>query len=83
MFLYNDIQWTSTTRGAALAGINAGDGQNHVTIFGSRTSSIHNIQKTSNVGVPGVWIFKVGEGMFVRMYACAYVFVVVSSYVCS
>ena len=66
MFLYADIQWTSSTRGAALAGINAGDGHNHVTIIGSQTSSIYNIQKISNIGIPGVWIFKIGEGTYVR-----------------
>ena len=59
MFLYADIEWTSG--GGAVAGINAGDGINHVTIPGSRTLSILNIEETSNVGVPGVWIFRVGE----------------------
>ena len=61
MFVYADIEWTSSA--GALAGINAGDGVNHVTIPGSRTSSILNIEETSNVGVPGVWIFRVGGGM--------------------
>ena len=62
MFLYADIQWTSF--GArALAGIDAGDGINHVTVPGSRTSNILNIEETSNTGTPGVWMFKVGEGM--------------------
>ena len=60
-FVYDDIQWASG--GAkALAGINAGDGVNHITLPGSLTSSILDIEKTSNVGNPGVWIFKVGEG---------------------
>ncbi|XP_065916878.1 uncharacterized protein [Dysidea avara] len=67
MFLYADgrIQWTTGSRSGglggteALAGINGGDGENFVTIPGSRTSSIINIDKTSNIGVPGVWIFKV------------------------
>ena len=43
----------------------AGDGVNYVTIFGSRTSNIVNIDETSNIGVPGVWIFKTGEGTYV------------------
>lgn len=72
MFLYANIQWAGT----ALAGINAGDGVNHVTIPVSLTSNILDIEETSNVGIPGIWIFKVGEGntMFVRMYVCVYVY---------
>ena len=73
MFLYADgeIQWTTGDNSGgidgfggteALAGINAGDGVNSVTIPGSLTPNIINITQTSNVGIPGVWIFKVGEG---------------------
>ena len=58
--MYADIQWIGDDE--ALAGINFGDNINSVTIPGSLTSAILNIEKTSNVGVPGVWIFKVGEG---------------------
>ena len=47
----------------AAAGINAGNGINHITIPGSLTPSIINISQTSNVGIPGVWIFKVSKGM--------------------
>ena len=72
MFLYADgrIQWTTgdTSNGIdglggteALAGINAGDGVNSITIPGSLTPDIINITQTSNVGIPGVWMFKVGE----------------------
>ena len=49
----------------ALAGINAGDRINHVTLPGSRTSVITNIARTSNVDVPGVWMFQVGRGIYV------------------
>ena len=41
----------------ALAGINAGDGYNSYTIPGSQTPIIVNITQTSNIGVPGVWIY--------------------------
>ena len=60
MFLYADgeIQWQN----GALAGINAGDGVNSVTIPGSLTPSIINIAQTSNVGIPGVWMFQVDRG---------------------
>ena len=66
IFLYADgeIQWDDN----ALAGINAGDGVNHITIPGSLTPSIINITQSSNVGIPGVWMFKVGKrniGMFI------------------
>ena len=48
----------------ALAGINAGDRINQSTVPGSRTPSIINITRTSNVGIPGVWMFQVGRGMY-------------------
>ena len=73
LFLYPDdgIQWTTAfssggTNGfggnEAVAGISAGDGVNFITIPGSLTPSIINIANTSNIGVPGVWMFKVGTG---------------------
>ena len=57
--MYDDIQWTSE----ALAGINTGDGVNHVTIPGSQSLSMLDIEETSNVGIPGVWIFRVDQGV--------------------
>ena len=73
IILYADgeIQWTTGDASGgsnglggteALAGINVGDGINHITIPGSLTPSIIDITQTSNVGIPGVWIFKVDEG---------------------
>ena len=47
----------------ALAGINAGDQINHITIPGSQTPEIINITSTSNIGIPGTWMFKVGGGI--------------------
>ena len=78
IFLYADkrIQWTTGdasggTNGSngteALAGINAGDGVNSITIPGSLTPSIINITRTSNIGIPGMWIFKVNEGNMYRI----------------
>ena len=61
IFIYDDIQWTSSGD-EAVAGINFGDGVGHITIPGSQTSSIINIAETSNVGIPGIWIFRVSEG---------------------
>ena len=71
IFLYpfGRIQWTTGDNSfgddglggiEALVGINAGDGIRSYVVSGSRTSSIINITRTSNVGIPGTWIFKVG-----------------------
>ena len=74
MFLYSDLQWTTGVfsfwfrgfgRNEALAGYNAGDGINSYTIPGSQTSEILKLSRTSNVGIPGTWIFKVGKGTYV------------------
>jgi len=77
IFLYADgrIQWTTGSRSGgfrglggteALAGINAGDGVTAVTIPGSQTSRIINIEKTSNVGTPGVWMFQLNAGSSIK-----------------
>ena len=72
IFLYTNLQWTTGDNSygddglggtEALAGINAGDGVNSVTIPGSHTPNITNLVSTSNVGDPGVWIFKLGQGL--------------------
>ena len=69
MYADGRIQWTTGDNSGgfnglsgteALAGINAGNRINYYTISGSRTSSIINIARTTNVGIPGTWIFKVG-----------------------
>ena len=78
MFIYvsGGIQWTTAdssngTNGfggvEATAAIIAGDGVNFIAIPGSRTPSIINITHNSNVGIPGIWMFKVGEGMYVHL----------------
>ena len=60
IYLYADglIQW-SDIGDRALAGYNAGDGVTSYTIPGSQTSEIINIASTTNVGHPGVWVFRV------------------------
>ena len=71
VFLYADLQWTTGDKSfgvdglggtEALAGYNIGDQINSYTIAGSQTSNITNIATTSNVGIPGRWVFKVGQG---------------------
>ena len=72
IFLYADggIQWTTgdNSGGAggrggtpAVAGVNAGDGIQSATVPGSKTRDIINIAMTSNVEIPGMWVFKVNE----------------------
>jgi len=74
MFLYahKKIQWTTGAWSGgenglggteALAGINAGDGVHSFTIPGSQTPDIINIDKTSNVGIPGVWMFQIAQSV--------------------
>ena len=72
IFLYADdgIQWTTgdATDGVnglggtpAQVGFNAGDGIRYASVPGSQTPEIINISTTSNVAVPGVWIFQVDQ----------------------
>ncbi|XP_076216835.1 alpha-tectorin-like isoform X1 [Aptenodytes patagonicus] len=69
---YEDIQWTTgkasggdakTGLGGtpAHAGFNSGDQTNFYNIPGSQTEAIINITQTSNVNIPGRWVFQVDE----------------------
>lgn len=74
LFLYADIQWYSTTTSSgtqaiAQVGFNAGDGVNFYQLPGSRMTSLINITTTSNVGVPGMWVFKV-SGAVIESGGC-------------
>ncbi|XP_053565879.1 sushi, nidogen and EGF-like domain-containing protein 1 [Bombina bombina] len=71
IFNYETIEWTtgrhassggdSSGRGgiAAQAGFNAGDGWRYFNIPGSRTDDIAGIGNTTNVGIPGRWVFRI------------------------
>ena len=72
IFLYADdgIQWTTGDSSEfsnevggthAQVGFNAGDGIRYASVPGSQTASVVNISCTSNIEVPGVWIFQVDE----------------------
>uniref|UniRef100_A0ABM5ERY7 NIDO domain-containing protein n=1 Tax=Pogona vitticeps TaxID=103695 RepID=A0ABM5ERY7_9SAUR len=74
MLNYGKIQWTTGTASGgnprtglggipAQAGFNSGDDKNYFSIPGSRTDEILNIGDTSNVNVPGRWVFQVNEGI--------------------
>ena len=65
IYLYADglIQWASGAIGsdAALAGYDAGDGVTSFTVPVSQTDDIIDIVSTSNVNVPGMWVFRLDE----------------------
>lgn len=42
----------------ATVGLNAGNGRNYAIVPGSNTAGIINIFNTSNVGIPGIWVFQ-------------------------
>ena len=82
IFLYADgeIQWTTGdasggTNGfggtAAQVGFNSGDGIRFASVPGSQTMAIVNIDTTSNVGIPGVWVFRVDEEDITVMRECS------------
>ena len=72
IFLYadNGIHWTTGDASGgsgglggapAQVGLNAGDGIRSVTVPGSMTPAIVDIEMTSNVGIPGMWILQANE----------------------
>ena len=74
IFQYADglIQWTTGDGSGgsgglggipAQVGFNAGDSVSYSNVPGSRTPAIINITSTSNVLVPGQWIFQVQNAM--------------------
>ena len=72
LFLYADdgIEWTTGDNSdgngglggtPALVGVNAGDGMQSSSVSESLTAAIINIDTTSNVDRPGLWLFQVNE----------------------
>ena len=53
-FIYSDIQW-----GDGVIGFNAGDGVRSYTLPGSGSPAARNIEDDSNVGVKGVYAYRV------------------------
>lgn len=66
IFLFADegIEWTTGDSGStpALVGVHAEDGVQFANVSDSLTPAIINISATSNVGIPGLWIFDVNRG---------------------
>ena len=65
MFIYKDIRWTTGDasggrRGVggriARAGLNAGDGRTSLTITGSGTNAMLNLERMTDVRIPGMYI---------------------------
>ena len=54
-FIYGDIQWGD----GANIGFNAGDGINSFMLPGALTNQAVNIDEGSNVGVTGVYIYRI------------------------
>ena len=81
IFNYADgeIQWITGDASGGLggfggtpaqAGFNAGDGLRFANVPGSQTAEIVNIDSTSNVNRPGVWIFRADEEEIVVTQEC-------------
>ncbi|XP_030834981.1 sushi, nidogen and EGF-like domain-containing protein 1 [Strongylocentrotus purpuratus] len=69
IFNYGDINWTTGAASGgdsgtglggtpAQVGFNAGDGVIFYSAPGSRTAAVVDIETTSNIGVPGRWVFR-------------------------
>ena len=68
IFHYADIQWTTTTSTNlhAQVGFDNADGVNYYQVPGALNQSVININETSNVGIPGKWVFKVDGAQIVE-----------------
>jgi len=88
IFLYADglIQWTTGDDSGGTNGLGGNaatvgyddDGANFFTVPGSGTSDIINITQTSNVGIPGMWMFITAtmQGVVQRIICIKYVCIV-------
>ena len=56
LFIYTDVQW-----GEGGIGFNAGDGVRFYELPGSRTPEAREVEDSSNVGVEGVYAYRVDD----------------------
>ncbi|NXG14871.1 SNED1 protein, partial [Grallaria varia] len=82
IFNYESIAWTTGMHAssggdfaglggiAAQAGFNAGDGKRYFNIPGSRTDDIADVEMTTNVGIPGRWVFRIDDAQ-VQVGGCS------------
>jgi len=77
IFLYEDIQWTTGDNDGGIDGLggipaqvgfNRGNGIDFAAIPASRTPNVINLASTSNVRVPGVYIFQISGNMIPIQY---------------
>ena len=59
-FLYGDLDVNDLS---PQVGLNAGNGIDFISLDGSLTSDIYNINRESNLGCPGVFVFQVDGGI--------------------
>ena len=68
IYLYDQLEWTtgdasggSGGLGGTEAGVGLSDGANHILYGSSYTQAVLNIQYSSNIGSPGVFVFIAGK----------------------
>ncbi|XP_028390868.1 sushi domain-containing protein 2-like [Dendronephthya gigantea] len=68
LFYYEKIEWTTGDASKSIyggipaqAGFNFGDGTRYYSVRGSQTDLIRQLPTLSNVGVPGMFVFRVDE----------------------
>lgn len=92
LFLYGDLQWSTGdsdggsggTGGApAVAGINAGDGENYFLLPGSGTASVLNLDSDSNIAVDGQFVLSAGNGNAVICNVKVCIFMIPIQFTCS
>ncbi|KFQ12806.1 Sushi, nidogen and EGF-like domain-containing protein 1, partial [Leptosomus discolor] len=83
IFNYESITWTTGMHAssggdfaglggiaAQVSGFNAGDGKRYFNIPGSRTDDIADVEMTTNVGIPGRWVFRIDDAQ-VQVGGCS------------
>ncbi|XP_035660312.1 protein mesh-like [Branchiostoma floridae] len=74
VFNYGDITWTTGTASGgnsytglggtpAQVGFNAGNGMQYFSVPGSQTHAIVDVETTSNVNIPGRWVFRIDSAV--------------------
>ena len=58
LFLYLDIEWGSSS---TTIGFNAGDQGRFFTLPESLTNGVLDLESTSNVGTPGMYVFRIDQ----------------------
>nr|CDJ82526.1 Nidogen and EGF calcium-binding domain containing protein [Haemonchus contortus] len=61
-FIYSNIGWTQ----GAEAGFNRGDNSEHYALPTSGTGNIMYLEEYGNTGIPGEWMFELGEKRVIR-----------------